>query len=26
VRKKEQKKRPVTESGGYEAPFGQLVY
>ena len=24
--KKSEKKRPVTESGGYEAPFGQLVY
>ena len=24
--KKRTKKRPVTESGGYEAPFGQLVY
>ena len=24
--KKGTKKRPVTESGGYEAPFGQLVY
>lgn len=25
-KKKNKKKRPVTESGGYEAPFGQLVY
>ena len=24
--RKEQKNRPVTESGSYEAPFGQLVY